>query len=574
MKLLIQYLSPKRGFIAATFILKMLSTLVELAIPYVLSYILDDVIPLGKVVPILLWGGVMILCAILTLLGNTAANRMVAKTARDMTRAVRHDLFEKTMRMTCQSSDRLTVPSLEARLTSDTYNLHHFVGMVQRMGVRAPLLLIGGIIITLILDARLALVMLAILPFMFAIIFLVTRYGIPLYTGIQKRVDGMVRVVREDAQGIRVIKALSKKEYEKSRFDVANRDLIRTEKRVGFIMSASNPVMQICLNLGLVGVVLIGAQLVNTGLSEPGKIIGFQQYFTLISMAMLSMSRIFVMCSKGLASANRISEVLDVEDDLPVEKPSSFPPVLDGSHVCFDKVSFSYGNNKPTLKNVSFKINRGQTLGIIGATGSGKSTIIHLLMRFYDVSEGAIRIDSRNVRTIDNDVLHQKFGVALQNDFLYAATIRENIDFGRGLSDEQIHAAAVRAQAIEFIDALPDRFDHEITSKGTNLSGGQRQRLLIARALAGDPEILILDDSSSALDYNTDLKLRRAIAEIGGDTTVIVVAQRISSVMNSDLILVLDEGEIIGSGSHAELLESCEIYREISDSQMGGAFVE
>ncbi len=571
MKLLIKYLKPAGGFILATLAIKMLATLIELIIPYILSHILDEVILVGRVGPILIWGGVMIACAAAALFGNMIANRMVAKTARNMTEAVRHDLFEKTMRMTCNTSDRITIPSLESRLTSDTYNLHHFVGMIQRIGVRAPLLLIGGIIITLILDARLALIMIAVLPIMFGVIFFVSKVGIPMYTGVQKKVDGMVRVVREDAQGIRVIKALSKKEYERNRFDAANRDLVQTEKRVGFVMSASNPIMQICLNLGLVGVVLLGAYLVDGGLSEPGKIIGFQQYFTLISTAMLVMTRIFTMYSKGMASANRIAEVLDAEDDLPVMK---IPYVFDKSHICFDNVSFSYGNNKPTLKNISFSVKKGQTLGIIGATGSGKSTIIRLLMRFYDVSEGAIRIGGEDIRTLAGDALHRKFGVALQNDFLYADTVANNIDFGRGLSAEHIRTAAVRAQAIDFIEAFPEGFDHEITSKGTNISGGQKQRLLIARALAGDPEILILDDSSSALDYKTDLELRRAIAEIGGDTTVIVVAQRISSVMNSDLILVLDEGEIIGAGSHAELLESCEIYREISESQMGGAFVE
>ena len=289
---------------------------------------------------------------------------------------------------------------------------------------------------------------------------------------------------------------------------------------------------------------------------------------------MMTMTRIFTMYSKGIASANRIAEVLDAEDDILPHKKSEFPDMRDTAHIRFDRVSFSYGNSKHTVKNISFSLKKGQTLGIIGATGSGKTTLIQLLMRFYDVSEGAIRIGGEDIRTIDNDTLHRKFGVALQNDFLYADTIANNIDFGRGLSPEQIRTAAVRAQAIEFIQAFPEGFDHQITSKGTNISGGQKQRLLIARALAGDPEILILDDSSSALDYKTDLELRRAIAEIGGETTVIVVAQRISSVMNSDLILVLDEGEVIGAGTHGELLETCEIYREISESQMGGAFVE
>ncbi len=574
MKLLIKYLKPMGGMLALGLTIKMLATLIELVIPYILSHIIDVVVPAASIPAILFWGGMMILCAALALVGNVIANRMAAKTARNMTEHVRHDLFQKTMRMTCRISDKLTVPSLEARLTSDTYNLHTFVGMIQRIGVRAPLLLIGGMIITLILDVRLALIMLATLPVMFAIVIFISKKGIPLYTGVQKKVDGMVRVVREDAQGIRVIKALSKKDYERTRFDNANRELVQTEKHVSYIMSVTNPIMQVCLNLGLVGVVLLGAYLVDGGLSEAGKIIGFQQYFTLISTAMMTMTRIFTMYSKGIASANRIDEVLNAENEIVTCEKSEFPDIRDDAHIRFDKVSFSYNQNKRIVKDISFSLKKGQTLGIIGATGSGKTTLIYLLMRFYDVSAGCIRIDGEDIRTMDGDSLHRKFGVALQNDFLYADTIASNIDFGRGLSFEQIKTAATRAQAIDFIEAFPEDFEHEITSKGTNISGGQKQRLLISRALAGDPEILILDDSSSALDYKTDLELRRAISEIGGDTTVIVVAQRISSVMNSDLILVLDEGEIIGAGTHSQLLESCEVYREISDSQMGGAFVE
>ncbi len=572
MNLLKQYLGPVKRYMTLGLSIKMLATLVELVIPYILSHIIDRVVPTASVSAILLWGFMMIACAAAALVGNTIANRVAAKVARDMTENVRHDLFEKTMRLSCRGADRLTVPSLEARLTSDTYNLHHMVGIMQRMGVRAPLLLVGGMIITLLLDHRLALIMVAMLPIMFLVILFIAKCGIPMYAGVQKGIDGMVRIVREDAQGIRVIKALSKKDYEKRRFDAANRHLVRTERNVSFVMSLSNPVMQAFLNLGLVAVVLIGAYLVDGGVSEPGKIIGFQQYFTLISMAMMTMTRIFVMYSRGMASANRIAEVLETESELVSYRPNDFPRRVTDDHIRFEKVTFSYGGVKPTVKDISFSLGHGQTLGIIGATGSGKSTIVQLLMRFYDVDEGHVRINGEDVRTIPDERLHRMFGVARQNDFLYADTIRNNIDFGRGLSDEMIREAAGRAQAREFIDALPDGLDHEVTTGGTNLSGGQRQRLLVARALAGNPEIVILDDSSSALDYKTDLALRRALAEV--KTTTVIVAQRISAVMNSDLILVLDEGEIIGAGTHRELLDSCEVYREISESQMGGAFVE
>ena len=332
--------------------------------------------------------------------------------------------------------------------------------------------------------------------------------------------------------------------------------------------------MQICLNLGLVCVVLFGAYRVNADLTHPGKIIAFMQYFTLISTSMMVLSRVFMAASKGIASANRIAEVIDMDNEIIPCSEEDYPFEENGMHICFENVSFGYHTDKNVLHNISFGLKKGQTLGIIGATGSGKSTLLGLIMRFYDVSEGSVKINGRDVRTIDRNELHSMFGVALQNDFLFNGSIKDNIDFGRDIDFENIKTAARRAQALEFIEDFPEGFEHEITSKGTNISGGQKQRLLISRALAGSPEILILDDSSSALDYKTDLNLRRAIAEQDGNTTVIIVAQRVSSVMNSDLIIVLDEGGINGIGTHAELLESCEIYKEISDSQMGGAFLE
>ena len=501
--------------------------------------------------------------------------RMAARVARNVSEAVRHDLFDKTMRLSSSQVDKFTVPSLESRLTSDTYNFHHFIGMMQRMGVRAPMLLFGGLAITMIVDWRLSAVMFSILPFIGIAVWFISRRGVPLYTQVQKSVDGMTRVVREDAQGIRVIKALSKTEYERERYDKVNRRLVEDEKKAGITMALSNPLMTFFMNLGIVAVILVGAFLVDGGLSKPGKILTFMQYFTLISQAMMSVTRIFVMYTKSSASAKRISEVLQCGEELAIGSTADYPTRADGSegYITFDKVNFSYNKTKNNLSNISFRLPRGGTLGIIGATGSGKTTLISLLMRLYDVDSGSIRIGGRDVRTIPTDELHSKFGVAMQHDFLYADTIEENIDFGRNLAHENIERAAKMAQA-DFIEKFEDGWQHMLTSKGTNVSGGQKQRLLISRALAGQPDILILDDSSSALDYKTDAALRRAIAEGCDDMTVIVVAQRISSVMNSDIIIVLDEGEIIGMGDHDSLMKDCQVYREISMSQMGGAFLE
>ena len=574
MKLIFRYLAPLKRSIAFGLSIKVLATLLELALPYILSYILDSVVPEGAILPILAWGGAMVLCAFGAFIGNVVANRNAAKVARDASRRIRHDLFHATMHLTSRETDAFTVPSLESRLTSDTYNVHHFIGMMQRIGVRAPILLFGGMAITLVLDWRLALIMIGVLPLLGLSVFLITKRGLPLYAENQRAVDGMVRVVREDCQGVRVIKALSREEHERHRFDSANRHLVTREQKAGTTMALSQPLMSLFLNLGLVGVVLLGAFLVNSGLSQPGRIIAFIQYFTLMSTAMTVITRIFVQVTKSTASANRIGEVLSTYAAHEKKEGGGLPEAVnDAEFIVFDDVSFSYNGKKNNLSHVSFTLPRGGTLGVIGATGSGKSTLIRLLMGFYDADTGEIRIGGQPLVAYDEKKLHSLFGTVWQSDFIGADTVAENIRFGRDISDEAIKNAARLAQAADFIEAFPEGYDHPLTSKGTNVSGGQRQRLLIARALAGDPEILILDDASSALDYRTDANLRRAIRE-ELHTTTVVVAQRVSSVMHADHILVLDHGEIIGAGKHEELLQSCPAYREISESQMGGAFLE
>jgi len=575
MKFIFRYLKKYFGIMSVGLTIKIFGTLIELALPYILSHILDNVVPKSQSVGlIIVWGCGMVACALMALLCNIKANRMAAKVARNASEQIRHDLFERTMTLSGRQTDKFTIPSLESRITTDTYNLHHFIGMMQRLGVRAPILLIGGIIVTLIMDPFLALVMLAMLPVIFISVYFVSKKGVPLYKKVQSSVDGMIRVVREDAQGIRVIKALSKNEREHRRYDEVNRNLVKTEKRASITMGIVNPVMNLILNLGITFVILLGAYRVMGNKAEPGVIVAFTQYFTMISMAMMSITRIFVMVTKSSASAHRIAEVVDAEKDLTVCSVDEYPPVDEDGYIVFDNVCFSYNGRKNDLSNISFSLKRGGTLGIIGSTGSGKTTVISLLMRFYDVDSGAVRIGGRDVRTIPEDELHTMFGVALQNDFLYAETIEENIKFGRELTHDDVVKAAKTAQAHEFISNFEEGYDRILSQKGTNVSGGQKQRILISRAVAGDPDILILDDSSSALDYKTDANLRRAIAEDMKDTTKVVVAQRVSSVMNSDLIVVLEEGEIIGIGDHEKLIRECEVYREISDSQMGGAFVE
>lgn len=574
MRTLLKYLKPRFGRMSWILVVKSTATLAELMLPYILSHILKNVVVAEDVKKVLLWGGIMLLFAGLALVCHIYANRMASKVSRDFSEDVRRDLFDKTMHLSSAQTDKYTIPSLESRITTDTYNVHHFVGMIQRMGIRAPILLLGGIAITLFMDSFLALGMIALLPFIFVIVYFISKKGVPLYTKVQQSVDKMIRVVREDVMGIRVIKALSKSDYEHRRYEEVNQNLVKDETKAGVIMGTVNPIMTLLMNMGLVLVVAMSASRVANHTSDPETVIAFMQYFTQISMAMMTVTRMFVMYTKSSASAKRIGEILNSEDELFERSKEEFPDIDTDNHIVFNDVSFSYNGKKNDLENISFALKKGQSLGIIGATGSGKSTIIRLLLRFYDVSSGGIFIDGQDIRTIDREKLYSYFGTALQNDFLYADTIEENIRFGRDISKEQIVSAAKIAQADGFINEFSDGYKYMLSSKGTNISGGQKQRVFISRAIAGNPEILILDDSTSALDYRTELMLRNALNENFKDTTVITVAQRVSAVKNCDLILVVDNGKIIGSGTHDELMSSCAEYEEISNSQMGGAFVE
>jgi len=572
MKWVFTYLKPLRSRISAGITVKVIGTVAELIIPFLLSYILENVIQTNDVGKILFFGTLMAICAIIACLGNIIANRMAAKTTMIFSTRMRKELFSKTLHLSARSTDRFTIPSLESRITSDTYNVQNFIGMMQRMGIRAPILLLGGSVITLVMDRKLALVMIATLPLIFIVVYSISRMGVPLYSKVQQSVDGMVRVVREDAQGIRVIKALSKIDYENARYDKANMTLKRNETKAGIIMGVVNPVMTLLMNIGIVAVIAVSAYFVSTNQSSATTVIAFMQYFTLISMAMMSLSRMFVMYTKCAASAKRITLVMDEVNELKVvDDDGKGDSAL---HISFENVSFSYLGKTNNLTDISFSLKRGETLGIIGATGSGKSTILRLLMRFYDANQGTVRINGKDVRSYNRDELTSMLGVVFQNDFLYADSIEENIRFGRDIKTEDITEAAKIAQAHEFITSFSDGYAHNVSTGGTNLSGGQRQRVLISRAIAGKPEILILDDSSSALDYKTDANLRKALTQALPDSTVITVAQRVSSVKNCDLILVIENGCIIGCGKHDDLMQNCEEYKEISDSQMGGAFLD
>ena len=583
MKLIWRYVRPYRRFILAVMLIKLLGTGTDLLMPYVLEHLLDHVIPAASDAwPVVAWGGVMLLLTLITRILNITANRMSVRVARDSTYAVRRDLFHTALNLSGRQMDQVGLPSLISRMTSDTYNVQNFIRMIQTMGIRAPIMLLGGIAITLTMDVGLATILCIMAPVMIVLVCFVSWKGIPLFNEVQRRMDVLVRRMRESITGIRVVKALGKEPYEERRYGEANASMTRQEVKASVIMSLPGPIVTLFLNVGLTLVVLIGAQRVNDGHTEPGVILAFLTYFNMILMGVMGLNRIFMMMSKANASANRIGEVIDLPEELTPLSADQLAEAPGDEALIFDHVTFNYDadeegelhgqflgeERQQCLKDISFRVPRGGSLGIIGATGSGKTSIINLLMRFYDPQEGNVFVDGKDVRAYERDELHRKFGVVFQNDVIFADTIRENVTFGREVSDRMLVRAAKDAMARGFVEAYEDAYDHEAAIRGANFSGGQKQRPLIARALAADPEILILDDASSALDYRTDAELRKAIREHHGSATTVVIAQRISSVLSMDEIIMLHEGEMIGRGTHAELLETCPEYRDIYRTQM------
>ncbi len=587
MKFLWRYLKNYKYRMSGVMLIKMSATSLELLIPYVMEHLIDHVVPTREVVSALLWGVIMICLAIATRFLNVTANRLSVKTAKEATFEVRRDLFHAALHLSGGQMDALGLPSLISRMTSDSYNVQSFTQSVQTIGIRAPIMLLGGITITLTMDVGLASILCVMAPILIVVVVLISRSGIPLYDRVQRGMDDIVRVMRENITGIRVVKALSREDHETERFRRTNDETMRRDIKAGMIMSLPGPIVTLFLNVGLTLVVLIGARRVNDGLTEPGVILAFLTYFNMILMGVMGLNRIFMMMSKANASAYRIQEAVDQEEALRRLPNAEAPDTRRPGFIVFDHVSFSYdpdagddhdqdsrfagASRQQCLSDIDFEIPKGGSLGIIGATGSGKTSIINLLMRFYEPQSGHVYVDGHDVRTYELAALRRRFGVVLQNDRIFADTIRENVTFGRDVDEPALRAAAADAMAAEFVEAYEDQYDHRAVIHGANFSGGQKQRLLIARALAAHPEILVLDDSSSALDYRTDSALRKAIREHYADTTMIVIAQRVSSLRSLDKIIVLDEGRMIGCGTHEELLASCPAYRTIHETQMGEA---
>ena len=593
MKLILHHLGRLRGAVALALLIKLIGTAGELLLPTILEHIIDEVVPSRDLTMVLLWGGAMFATAFAVRTLNVIANHRAVDNAHRISFALRQSLFEKTVNLSGASFDGIGLPSLISRMTSDSYNVQSAVQQLQTLSVRAPIMLVGGIIVSALMDFQLSLILIVMLPILIAVVLTVSARGIPLYTKVQKRLDAVVRIMREAITGIRVVKALRKEDYESKRFREANAALTDQDVTAATVMAIPGPFMQLCLNSGLALVVIIGAGRVNSGEIKPGVILAFLTYFNMVAMGIFGLTRIFMTISRASASADRISAVLALPDGDPVLPEAGGLTPSGPGFIRFEHVSFSYngvvidnpeGGNEPrvpdraafageerekALSDISFSLARGESLGIIGPTGCGKTTVISLLMRFYDADEGGIFVDGRDVRTYEKEALRRKFGTVFQNDIIFRDTIRGNISFGRDLDEEAVREAAASAQASEFISELPKGLDHEMDIRGANVSGGQKQRILVARALAASPEILVLDDSSSALDYRTDAAMRSAISRDYPEATVIMIAQRVSSIMGMTKILVMDNGRCIGYGSHKDLMQTCPFYRETCEIQMG-----
>lgn len=582
---LLKNLKPYWLSIIGVMVFVFLQSLSELYLPTLMSDIVDTGVVNGDVNYIIRIGGWMILIAVMAMISSVLGSYLAAKTATGFARDLRTKVFTKVESFSLEEFDEKGTASLIVRTTNDITQIQQLALTLLRMFLRAPLLFIGGIIMAVLKDAKLSLILVVILPILTMIILLVAKKGMSLFKSMQIKLDQLNLVLREYLTGIRVVRAFNREIYEKKRFHKANLDLTETAKKVNTLMAVLIPLMMLILNLAIVAIIWFGSIRINNDGMQVGDLMAFIQYASQIMFSLIMLSMMLIMLPRALVSAIRINEVLDVEPKIkdPViskEGKSEIENSLKSEGIIkekgkrgyleFDEVSFCYqGAEEPAIKKISFKSNPGELTAIIGSTGSGKSTLINLIPRFYDVTSGRILIDGVDIRELTQEKLRDKIGLVSQKVVLFTGSIAENIGFGNPhLSRDEMIRAAEIAQASEFISAMKQTYDSQIAQGGTNISGGQKQRLAIARALAKHPEIYIFDDSFSALDFKTEAKLRVAIKKETKNDTVLIVAQRVTTVMSADQIIVLDEGKIVGMGKHQDLIKTCEVYREIVASQL------
>ena len=566
---LFKYLKPYTMWIVLVISLTFIQALSQLYLPNLMSDIVDQGVVGGDINFIIKTGLIMLGFTLIVSVATIVARLYGAKTGVAFARDLRRKIFVKVENYSLHDFDQIGTSSLITRSTNDVTQVQNVMVMMLTMLIFAPMMLIGGTIMALRTDAELSWIILVAASVLGIVIGVVAAKGLPLFKSIQKKIDKVNLVLRESLTGIRVIRAFNKEKFDEKRFDVANTDLTETSIKVFRIMSFMFPALMLIMNMTTVAIVWFGAHRVESGAIQVGDMMAFQQYVMQIMFSIMMATMMFVMIPRASASAERILDVLNMKNEvLEIDQPIEAKDAC--GCVAFKNVSFSYkGAEKPVLKNISFEAKPGEITAVIGSTGSGKTTLINLIPRFYDVSDGEVLVDGVDVRKQSKAALRAKVGLVPQKISLFSGSIRENLQYGKAdATDEEIFAALKTAQASEFIENLDDGIDANVEQGGANFSGGQKQRLSIARALVRKPEIYVFDDSFSALDFKTDAKLRSALRKEIDNATVLIVAQRVSTVMNADRILVLDQGEMAGIGTHKELLKTCDVYKEIVASQL------
>ena len=572
---LLPYLKNYKKEVVIGPIFKLLEAIFELMVPLVMAKIIDIGVKNGDYNYVIKAGIALLVLGFLGLFCALVCQYSAAKASQGFGTDLRNDLFSHINSLSHSEIDIIGTSSLITRLTNDVNQLQLAVAMFIRLAFRAPFIIIGSAVMAMTLDLKLSIVFLFAIPLISLTLFWVMSKSIPFYSNIQKKLDKISLITEENLEGARVIRAFSKEENEKKRFIDASDDYTIASINVSKISALLNPLTSIIMNFAIVAILWYGGYRVNIGALTQGQIIAFVNYMTQISLTLVVFANLVVIFTKAFASGERVYEILEINSSI-TDKNTKISPVSNALKVEFKNVSFSYkGSNKNSLSNANIKVNTGETIGIIGGTGSGKSTLINLIPRFYEATEGEVLIDGVNVKDYNLNSLRDKIGIVPQKAALFSGTLRENMTLGnKNASDEEIKKAFDIAQASEFVSSLSKGLDTVILQGGKNLSGGQKQRLTIARALVKNPEILILDDSASALDFATDAKLRKAIKEETKNMTVFIISQRATSIKNADKIIVLDNGNIVGIGSHSELLKNCTVYKEICLSQLSSEEVE
>ena len=569
---LIPYLKDfkKECFLGPLF--KLLEAILELIVPLVMAKIIDIGVKSYDTSYIIKMGILIIILGIVGLGSALVCQYFAAKASQGFGTKLRNELFHHINSLSHSEIDNIGTPSLITRIINDVNQLQVAVAMAIRLGVRAPFIILGSAIMAMFINLKLSLIFFLSIPLIVLTLYLVMGKAIPLYRVIQKKLDKISLITRENLEGVRVVRAFSKQEVEKNRFNIATLDHSNTAIKVGKLSALLNPLTFMIMNFSIAFIVWFGGIGVNNGNFTQGEIIAFVNYMTQILLTLIVVANLVIIFTKASASATRVNEVLDTKSSIKEASSSTKVQATNNSSkiIEFKNISFSYNNSKQySLENISLSINKGETIGIIGGTGAGKSTLVNLMPRFYESTEGEIFINGENIKNYSIKDLRNLFGIVPQKAVLFTGSLRENMKWAnKNASDEEILMALDIAQCSDFVSNLKDGLDTAVLQGGKNFSGGQKQRLTIARALVGSPKIIILDDSSSALDFATDLKLRQALNTHAKDITTIIVSQRASSIKNADKIVVLDDGKLAGIGTHEELLENSEVYKEICLSQL------